>query len=250
LASIPETARISHLNISKCAALSGDKVVEFLLSHPAVKSNLVYLNLLMDAKSAEMLSAANLTALLPALPSTLRSLNLKGSKMSSNHVSLLLPLTKHLEELGLGRNLSYGEISTLVRPPPENDAKEQADWTPHQLHYLDISDLEAHEFDFGRLFSQSTSILVQSTMPLEVIEVSQKLYDRLKDREAALKHFGWVVKEAGRRGWLVRDTGKGQAKDDDGSRSWKMGATYWGMRKVPVARAEVGGMYGLYMFKR
>jgi len=250
LASIPETARISHLNISKCAGLSGDKVVEFLISHPAVKNKLVYLNLLMDAKSAEMLSAADITALLPALPSTLRSLNLKGSKMSSNHMSLLLPLTKHLEELGLGRNLSYGEILALVRPPPEEEEEELAAWTPHQLHFIDISDLEAYELDFSLLFNQSTSILLQSTMPLEVIEVSQKLYEKLKDREHVFKQFGWVVKEAGRRGWLVRDMGKGQAKADDGSRPWKMGAMYWGMRKVPVARAEVGGMYGLYMFKR
>ena len=39
-------------------------------------------------------------------------------------------------------------------------------------------------------------------------------------------------------------------KVDDGSRDWKWGASYWGMRKIPVARAEVGGMYGHYMFKR
>jgi len=39
-------------------------------------------------------------------------------------------------------------------------------------------------------------------------------------------------------------------KRDDGAREWKWGATYWGMRKIPVARQEVGGMYGHYMFKR
>jgi hypothetical protein len=44
--------------------------------------------------------------------------------------------------------------------------------------------------------------------------------------------------------------GDSEAQPDDGRRTWKMGATFWGMRKVPVARAEVGGMYGLYMFKR
>jgi hypothetical protein len=85
-----------------------------------------------------------------------------------------------------------------------------------------------------------------------------KAFDKLKEREHVCKYFGWVVKEAGRRGWLVRDmamtkrkgSGEPETQTDDGRRTWKMGATYWGMRKVPVARAEVGGMYGLYMFKR
>ncbi len=258
LASIPHTARLTHLNLSKCSSLSGEGVVEFLGTHPAVKDTLVYLNLLMDAKSHEMLDAANVTALLPALPSTLKSLNLKGSKMSRNHIPLLLPLTKHLEELGIGRNVPYEDISSLLGPLSDEAAEQDKSWIPHTLHYLDISDLEPHDLDLGLLFGSRTSILKPITMPLEVIEVGQKAFDKLKDREHVFKAFGWVVKEAGRRGWLVRDVSKLKNKMDgdrdihvdDGRRGWKMGATYWGMRKVPVARAEVGGMYGLYMFKR
>jgi hypothetical protein len=37
---------------------------------------------------------------------------------------------------------------------------------------------------------------------------------------------------------------------DDGSRSWKMGARWWGMRKIPMAVGDVGGIYGHYMFKK
>lgn len=33
-------------------------------------------------------------------------------------------------------------------------------------------------------------------------------------------------------------------------RPWMMGAGSWGMRKVPVAVADAGGMYGNYMFER
>lgn len=87
-------------------------------------------------------------------------------------------------------------------------------------------------------------------------------------RLVGLEQEGWTVMEAGRRYWLVRDmrgvaggtlpVGDGMRvgsrsewkKRDEGDRAWKMGAKYWGMRKVPVARMEVGGMYGLYMFKR
>lgn len=74
---------------------------------------------------------------------------------------------------------------------------------------------------------------------------------------------GWVVREFGRRSWYVRGPGaKGAAacgiagsgceqwNVDDGWRGWKMGAKWWGMRKIPVAVEDVGGLYGHYMFKR
>ncbi|KFZ13137.1 hypothetical protein V501_03842 [Pseudogymnoascus sp. VKM F-4519 (FW-2642)] len=248
LAAIPETARLTHLNLSRCQSLSGDAVVEFLTTHPSVKE-LLYLNLYMDAKSAELLAEAHVTSLLSILPSTLKSLNLKGSAMNATHLSLLEPLTKHVEELGLGRNLNYTSLVPLLKPPPATKPDELARWVPHALRYIDISDFGPERIDFGALFGKATTALDELSMPLEVIEVCQRVYDRFLDRERAFKSAGWVVKEAGRRGWLVRDLSKVDG-GDDGARSWKMGATYWGMRKVPVARAEVGGMYGLYMFKR
>ncbi|KAI5308156.1 hypothetical protein KEM55_006424, partial [Ascosphaera atra] len=74
---------------------------------------------------------------------------------------------------------------------------------------------------------------------------------------------GWVVRDLGRRNWYVRGYGAKGAKEcgvpgsgceehhiDNGDRSWKMGAKWWGMRKVPVAVGDVGGLYGHYMFKR
>jgi hypothetical protein len=257
LTSIPQTARLTHLNLSKCWSLSGDKVVKFLGTHPAVKDTIVYLNLLMDTKSHKILNAMDVTTLLPTLPSTLRSLNLKGSEMSQNHIPLLLPLTKHLEELGIGRNLLYKDISPLFGPF-SNEEMEKASWIPHALHYLDISDLEPDQLDLGLLFRSKTSILERGTMPLEVIEVGEKAFKKLKDKEHVCKPFGWVVKEAGRRGMLARDiaktntklVGEREVQIDGGCRSWKMGTTYWGMRKVPVARAEVRGMYELCMFKQ
>ena len=36
----------------------------------------------------------------------------------------------------------------------------------------------------------------------------------------------------------------------DGARWWKMGARSWGMRKVPVVTADVGGFYGFCMFRK
>ncbi|TVY56579.1 F-box protein, partial [Lachnellula suecica] len=38
LSSIPHTAQLTHLNLSKCAHLSGSEVVDFLFTHPAAKT--------------------------------------------------------------------------------------------------------------------------------------------------------------------------------------------------------------------
>jgi len=257
LHSIPQTAKLTHLNLSKCSLLSGADVVDFLTNHPAAKS-LIYLNLAMDVKSHEMLTPEDLTALLPILPCTLRSLNLKGSKMDKSHIPLLLPLTKHLEELGLGRHLDLSSLTALFCPPAQSPLTSEMDldddeeeWIPHTLRYLDVSDLSVAELDLGTLFGSSCPVLQGKSEPLEVVEVGSEVWKKV-EKAPAVKRAGWCGKEAGRRGWLVRVRGvspDGRA-EDTGARTWKWGACYWGMRKVPVARAEVGGMYGHYMFKR
>ncbi len=202
----------------------------------------------MDVKSHEMLTAEDITALLPILPNSLRSLNLKGSKMDKSHIALLLPLTKHLEELGLGRHLDLTSLTQLFVPDENLPVEEQMAWVSHSLHYIDVSDLGVAQLDLGTLFGSSCPILTTLTEPLEVVEIGAEVFKKI-EKAQAVKRVGWCVKEAGRSGWLVRVRG-GEGKIDSGAREWKWGACYWGMRKVPVARAEVGGMYGHYMFKR
>ncbi|KAF7953655.1 uncharacterized protein EAE97_001054 [Botrytis byssoidea] len=248
LFSIPKTAKLTHLNISKCSYLSGDKVVEFLSTHPAVQS-LVYLNLGSDIKSHEMFKRSEVTALLPILPKTLRSLSLKGSEMHESHIPLFLPLTKHLEELGLGHGLVLSDIRRLFVPDQDASIEEQISWIPHTLHYIDVSDLSKSQLDLGTLFGSSCPILRNDTLPLEVLEIGLECF-KVMNTSSLVKRAGWCLKEAGRRYWLVRDDKTGDGEKDCGGRQWKWGANYWGMRKVPVARAEVGGMYGHYMFKR
>lgn len=287
LNSIPHTAKLTHLNLSRCSHISGSEVVDFLTTHPAAKT-LVYLNLMTDAKSHQLLNADDLSRLLPALPNTLRSLNLKGSKMLDVHIQQLVPLSQHLEELGLGRSLLHEDVVRLLLPPspallpatatgPDFAAATDAHdkWRPHGLKYIDISDYETKDIDMTLFFSKAGSLLRNNDLQLDVIELSESMMHAVSHRSGTCQHFGWVVKGEGRRGWLVRErkvdstseqhliyrgtaankwTTEGndvlEHKKDDGSRSWKMGATYWGLRKVPVAVQEVGGMYGLYMFKR
>ncbi|KAH0536778.1 hypothetical protein FGG08_006381 [Glutinoglossum americanum] len=263
LMSIPKTARLTHLNISKCARLKGPAVVEFLTTHPATRDTLVYLNLLSTIASYSLLSQADVEKLLPRLPSTLRALNLSGAKIVGEHVPLLLPLTKHVEELSLGfSELSVGDLNSLFMPsvsPTDNDendtergiSEEEASWIPHAVRYLDITGLP--NIKASTLFTTaSCALLLPAVRPLEVLEIGDKLLKELNGREVMNQKLGWTIKELGRRGWYVRQPSKGQSQmeSDSGRRDWKMGAVGWGMRKVPVASGDVGGLYGHYMFKK
>ncbi|EED24221.1 Leucine Rich Repeat domain protein [Talaromyces stipitatus ATCC 10500] len=251
LLSLPTTAQITHLNLSKCLRLSGSQVVNFLTTHPAVTESLVYLNLMSDPSRYRLLESDDVTALLPKLPSTLRSLNLNGARITSEHVPLLLPLAKHLEELGLsGADLSPSDLNSFFVP---QDSESEKRWQPSTLHYLDVSKVAS--ITLQTLFNPRLCVLVSpQSLPLEVIELGDKLMIPLRDRTKSAKSNGWSLRELGRRGWYVREPikteGAGEWTIDDGSRSWKMGARWWGMRKIPVTVGEVGGIYGHYMFKK
>ncbi|KAK4213219.1 hypothetical protein QBC37DRAFT_174889 [Rhypophila decipiens] len=256
LAAIPETARITHLNLAKCKLLSARAVIDFLTNHPAVKE-LKFLSLSTDARTHQMLDVQDVTELLLILPNSLKSLSLKGSRMDASHIDLLLPLTKHLEELALGRALKLSDVNRLFVPDAPAAGKRDEDsmdvdeepWVQPTLKFIDLSDFWGTELDLPYLFSRDCVILRQKSEPLEVVEVAEDVFKRVSKSHGALKQIGWRTSEVGSRGWLVRESLSGGAKDD-GCRAWKMGAESWGMRKIPVAKAEVGGMYGFMMFAR
>lgn len=234
LASIPTKARLTHLNLAQCRELSSEAVINFVTTHPAVKDSLVYLSLATDASTHLLLGKADVAYILPRLPPTLRSLSLKGSRMEPSHIPLLRALVGTLEELALGNGLELGDVEELFR--------HDGHWLPHNLRYLDISDIET------RLGSGS-DLLAPDSAPLQVIEVGERGYERAAKVKKRLESVGWTVKEFGSRYWLVRLASEGSSYDN-GSRWWKLGAESWGMRKIPVAIAEVGGMYGSFMFGR
>lgn len=256
LAAIPQTARITHLNLAKCKLLSARAVIDFLAKHPAVRE-LKFLSLSTDARTHQLLDVQDVTELLPILPTTLKSLSLKGSRMHASHIDLLRPLTKHLEELAIGRALRLPDVNRLFVPDVPDAGKKDEDsmevdeepWVQPALKFIDLSDFWGAELDLPYLFSRDCAILRQQSEPLEVVEVAEDVFKRVSKSQGALKQIGWRTSEVGSRGWLVRNQLSGGVKDD-GSRGWKMGAENWGMRKIPVARAEVGGMYGFMMFGR
>jgi hypothetical protein len=265
LFSIPETARITHLNLARCSRLTGTQVVRFLTTHPAVANSLVYLNVMTDASRYRLLDEQMVKAILPKLPPSLRSLNLGGAKITSEHLTELVPLTKHLEELGLsGADLSIRDLNSFFVLPPQ-PGTETIESTlapapqPAALRYLDLAKVPS--ISLSALFNQKSCLLASpQSSPLEVIELSDKIIAPLRERTKWGKvGSGWTVRELGRRSWYVREPtqalpgpvpGGSRRLPDDGSRWWKMGARCWGMRKVPIAAGDVGGIYGHYMFKK
>jgi hypothetical protein len=242
LLSISKKTKLTHLNLAGCRGISAEAVFQFLSSHPAAKE-LVYLSLATDVRTQDSLATEDVKRILQVLPKTLRSLSLKGSKMDSSIVPFLLPMTKYLEELALGHGLELADIDSLF-VPNDDDA---AEWKTPTVKYIDLTDMRAHE-QLPGIFNNSR-LLKRQTAPLEVIEIPSEVADRLKKSPSPLTSRGWRISEANARSWFVRDRLQGQPKDD-GARWWKMGARFWGMRKVPVAVAEVGGMYGSFMFGR
>ncbi|KAJ5606192.1 hypothetical protein N7510_008973 [Penicillium lagena] len=251
LFSIPETARITHLSLSRCMRLRSSAVVEFLTTHPAVNESLVYLNLLTDPTRFRLLEEDDVTALLPKLPDTLRSLNLGGAKVTSEHAPLLVPLTKHLEELGLSSaDLSVQDVNSFFKPQ-ERDSGSRKTYAPSTLCYLDLA--KVPQLTLGAIFNTATcALLTGQSYPLQVIEFSDKIITPLRERSKTQRvSVGWTVRDLGRRGWYVRDPASMPDQPvDDGFRSWKVGARWWGMRKIPMAVGDVGGIYGHYMFKK
>ena len=251
LIAIPDTARISHLSLSRCTRLRPCVLVKFLTTHPSVKESLVYLNLLTDPTRFRLLEETDVSALLPNLPDTLRSLNLGGAKITSDHVPHLVPLTKHLEELGLSSaDLSVADVNSFFSRYRNPATGVEID-TPSTLCYLDLA--KVPQMTIGAIFNTSTCFLLsEKSYPLQVIEFSDKIITPLRERAKTQRvSVGWTVRDLGRRGWYVREPSSMPHEPlDDGARYWKMGARWWGMRKIPMATGEVGGLYGHYMFKK
>ncbi|KAJ5288417.1 hypothetical protein N7508_011192, partial [Penicillium antarcticum] len=251
LLAIPETARITHLNLSRCSRLRSSALVKFLTTHAAVRDSLVYLNLMADSTPFR-LSEYDLFALLPRISGTMRSLNLGGARITPDHVPFLVSLTTHLEELGLSSaDLSVSDISSLflstvdgTEPGPNRGLRVST------LRYLDLA--KVPKVTARSLFNEGSCLLSNQSWPLQVIEVTDKVTGYLSQPSKSLQSsVGWNAHESGRRSWYIRDmTSSPNHSVDDGSRPWKLGSRRWGMRKVPMSLGEVGGLYCHYMFKR
>jgi hypothetical protein len=235
LQGIPSSARITHLNLDTYKELSTEAVVGFVTSHPAVTESLVYLSLAVESSHDLLLGKHDMEMILSYVPRSLRSLSLKGSKMDASLIPLLEPLMHQLEELAVGRDLKMKDVHRLFYL---EDGKPRA----HSVRYLDISDVDV-------VIGSASTLLASPSAPLQVIEVHERTYHKATKLNGCLVRAGWTATEFGRRYWLERIHSDGTNRDNR-ARWWRAGAKYSGMRKVPVADAEVRGMYAFYMFGR
>lgn len=246
LHSISPHAKITHLNLATCRLLTTEGIIHFLSTHPAVRDNLEFLSLATDVRIQDSIDSADVTRILRVLPKTLQSLSLKGSQMDSSHLELLRPLTRHLEELAIGHGLSLEEIDQLFVQDKSSKTTKRPEVPQSTLKFLDMTDM--WESELTDLYTDSI-LLTKATYPLEVIELTPDFMKRMTKSPARLGKLGWTLSEVHRRSWIVRMADPSVPRDD-GGRPWKMGARFWGMRKIPVAKGEVGGMYGSFMFGR
>ena len=253
LQTIPHSARLTHLSLSRCNRLKGPAVVDFLIEHPA-SQNLVFLNLLYETSRYRLLSVADVDKLLPNLPSSLKSLNLSGAKIISDHVPELRRLGKHLEELSIGHaDLSVQDICTIFEPG-YGDGETKEEGPKHTLHFVDLTGISSVN-PAALLYTQTCNLLLPTSYPLQTIELSEKVVSGLKDRPASGKKVGWKVMDQGRRGCYCRaesgvhpggEEAARKSLADDGTRPWKMGGKPWGNRKVGCAFGEISGLYRYY----
>lgn len=256
LHAIPRTAKLTHLSLSKCNRLKGPAVVDFLANHPSARG-LVYLNLLYDTGRYRLLSTADVDELLPELPGTLRCLNLSGAKINSGHVPELRRLSKQLEGLSIGNaDLSVDDLNLLFEQGDGFGGSVHDRRSKSTLRYLDLTGI-ASITPSALVDTTCCSLLLQTTYPLRVIEVGEKVIDGLKERPKSGNRLGWIVKGQHRRVWYVRnkqgpigktDQMMKDMAEDDGSRPWKMGGRWWGGRKIGMGFAEISGIYGYYGF--
>lgn len=165
-----------------------------------------------DASRHRLLSAEDVSRLLPKLPPSLRSLNMGGARVNVTHIPGLRRLAKQVEELGLASaDLSLSTDISRLFQTENNDSHKSA------IRYLDLTDIKS--VTQMSLSYSPDAITNAYTEALEVIEVSGSVLDELKRRTAKVKNPDWVVGELGRRGWYAH-VPKGQTEAiDDGSRA-------------------------------
>lgn len=112
LLAININSRLQYIRITKCQDSDTATLAHFLASHTAVNSSLVVLD-----GSGITFNEQETSSILENLPPTLRSLNLDGSMMTSNHVPLLQKLSRNLEELKIGNGLTMNDVEATVLGP-------------------------------------------------------------------------------------------------------------------------------------
>ncbi|KAH8601821.1 hypothetical protein B0O99DRAFT_588996 [Bisporella sp. PMI_857] len=254
LGSIPQTARLTHLNVNNCHLLSGDGLASFLSANPAANTSLISLQAETNPEIQPLLEE-DVSRILASAPSTLRVLHLKNPYMTSKHLPYLQILCRQLEELKVGSQLSMLDIESLYLTPEavaetwRTGALEEVDVMRMDSKYNIVLDPMAEAVAVCRLRRRldSTEALYIAKQPtlqyldvsslstveqgkirtsvllglhagaLQVIEISERVLRRYGILKKLCKAVGWVMKSAGKRCWLLKNF----EREDNSRRIWR-----------------------------
>lgn len=243
LSTIPNTAQITHLNLSNCA-LSGSELTHFLRSHPAVISKLEILNLNTSIENS-YLNEEDVTSILAHAPPTLRSLGMKNSHMTETHIPHLRRLGKQLEELNVGSYLRMRDLEAIflspsqlsesegsleeeeeANPALESESKYSAVLDPmetavavckvrRRIDSVSTSSAEGQGSKLKVLDISSMAVAEQGKIRmsvllgpqsggLEKVEISEKVMGKMGVLKRVCKAVGWDLISMGRRCWIWR----------------------------------------------
>lgn len=181
LLAVPESAKLTHLSLSRCVKLSSHSLVKFLVLHPATKK-LKWLNLMFEATKPNPLTPHDFDTIVKFLPQSITHLNLNGLPVTEKHL-YLLNYTK-IRSLGIAH--SDITLAALRRFLP----------LCTDLKYIDLTGMAC----ITKWVIQDPEFM-NCNRSIEMFEVSQDVLEGLK----GVNIPGWVVNPGrGRRGWIHR----------------------------------------------
>ncbi|KAI9049758.1 hypothetical protein LZ554_005909 [Drepanopeziza brunnea f. sp. 'monogermtubi'] len=235
LASIPSTARLTHLNIAGCQLLARDPLVAFLTTHPAVARSLqvlraghvqVITTTIFSSSSSsssssspsdpqDPLSESEVNALLAAAPRSLRSLDLSTARMGRGNIPSLQAACGQLEELSLGPGLTMRDVEDVLLEPMYTFADEHPAVATCASETADAaaatSSPKAEMRDEGILEPmreqerlKRSVLLGRQTLPLRIIDVSGIPWEEFQVLRRLGRAVGWRGRWEGGRMWVER----------------------------------------------
>lgn len=197
LLSLPDTARITHLSLSKCVKLNSHGLLKFLLLHPATR-HLEWLNLMFESTKPVPLSNDDFETILRYLP-PLKYLNLYGLPFTEKHLRHLVHMTD-LRALSLGyADIRLEVLFKFIAQMPS-------------LRYLDLTGnpyVSVWTLQDASFYKQ----LERANPRISIVEVSA---DKMKNLKG-LSGPGWLFETGrGRRAWIFKEPVEPVPRRDSG----------------------------------
>lgn len=189
---------IIYFNLVKCMFLSVRGVIDFLINYFVVKE-FEFLSLVIDVRSYQFFDVESFNELFFVFFRIFKFFSLKGSKMEFFYVEFFWLLIKYFEEFVIGCFFILVDVNCffVFDENIEDDVQMQLDWVFYIFKYLDLFDFWGQEFDLVYFFSSGCVIFKNFFELLEVIEVVEDVFKRVKKLVVVVECVGWKMLECG-----------------------------------------------------